>query len=95
MPITYIDATNLTRRERRPYIKIAADYGASAEAIYFDTPLETCMERNRARKRSVPEEILRMMAAKLQMPSTEEGFTSVAALSTIVAPQATSTQAQE
>jgi predicted kinase len=80
-PLTYIDATNLTRRERRPYIKIAADYGCRAEAVFFDTPLEVCLERNRARQRNVPEEVLRMMAAKLQIPSTEEGFATVAVIS--------------
>ena len=77
VPVTYIDATNLTRRERRPYIKIALSYGCQAEAIFFDTPLEICLQRNRARQRNVPPEVLRMMAAKLQIPSTEEGFAAV------------------
>ena len=78
---TYIDATNLTRRERRPYIKIAAAYGCQAEAVFFDTPLEVCLERNRARQRNVPEEVLRMMATKLQIPSLKEGFAMVAVIS--------------
>jgi len=95
MPVTYIDATNLTRRERRPYIKIAAIYGAQAEAVLFDTPIETCIERNRARDRKVPEEILRMMSAKLQPPTAEEGFTSVAVLSTTAAPEAKGSPAPE
>ncbi len=80
VPVTYIDATNLTRRERRPYIKIATSYGCQAEAVFFDTPLEVCLERNRARQRNVPPDVLRMMAAKLQIPSTEEGFTRVAVI---------------
>jgi predicted kinase len=82
MPVTYIDATNLTKRERRPYIKIAASYGCPAEALFFDTPLEVCLERNRSRARQVPEEVLRMMAAKLEPPAMEEGFTSVTVIST-------------
>ena len=81
MPITYIDATNLTRRERRPYIKIALAYGCEAEAVFFDTPLAICLERNRARQRNVPEDVLSMMAAKLQMPSTGEGFSTVTVIS--------------
>ena len=89
MPVTYIDATNLTRRERRPYIKIASSYGCEAEAIFFDTPLEICLERNRARQRNVPEEVLRMMAAKLQIPSTGEGFATVVVISTSAAQPAT------
>ena len=31
-PVTYIDATNLTRQERRPYIKLAQWYDAAVEA---------------------------------------------------------------
>ena len=89
MPMTYIDATNLTRRERRPYIKIASMYGCHAEAVFFDTPLEICLERNRERERKVPETVLRMMAAKLQPPSTDEGFSTVVVISTDAAPTTT------
>ena len=90
MPMTYIDATNLTRRERRPYIKIAANYGCQVEAVFFDTPLEVCLERNRSRPRKVPDDVLRMMAAKMQPPTVEEGFTLVTRVSTSAAPPATS-----
>jgi len=76
-PVTYIDATNLTRAERRPYVRIAQAYGAQAEALFFDVPLEECLERNRRRDRVVPEEAVRRMAAKLAPPSTEEGFARV------------------
>ena len=79
--VTYIDATNLTRRERRPYIKIAAAYGCVAEAVFFDTSLDVCLERNLVRQRNVPEDVLRMMAAKLQIPSSEEGFAAVEVIS--------------
>jgi predicted kinase len=89
MPVTYIDATNLTRRERRPYIKISSMYGCEAEAVFFDTPLEICLERNRARQRNVPEQVLRTMAAKLQPPSTDEGFTTVVVISTSAEPPTT------
>lgn len=80
MAVTYIDATNLTQRERRPYIKISLSYGCVAEAVFFDTPLEVCLERNRTRQRNVPPEVLRMMAAKLQIPSADEGFATVAVI---------------
>lgn len=88
-PLTYIDATNLTRRERRPYIKIALAYGCDAEAVFFDTPLEICIERNSARPRTVPEDVLRLMAAKLQLPTTGEGFSTVVVISTSAAQPAT------
>src|SRR6516165_12831672 len=37
-PVTYIDATNLTPEERRPYIGIGRSYGCEIEAVFFDTP---------------------------------------------------------
>jgi predicted kinase len=73
-PITYIDATNLTPGERRPYIAIARSYGCDVEAVYFDVPLETCRERNAARSRVVPEEAMANMARKLVPPTLDEGF---------------------
>ncbi|HWE52577.1 MAG TPA: AAA family ATPase [Bryobacteraceae bacterium] len=72
-PVTYIDATNLTRRDRRPWLKS----GSEAEAIFFDIPLEICKARNAARHRNVPAHVLDLMAAKLIPPSIEEGFSRV------------------
>ncbi len=76
-PVTYIDATNLTRRDRRPFIKLAQAHGCEIEAVYFDIPLDICKARNIARARIVPEHALDLMAAKLVPPSIEEGFTRV------------------
>lgn len=73
-PVTYIDATNLTPEERRPYIGIGKAFGCTLEAVYFDVPLAICRERNRARRRVVPDEALAGMAAKLVPPSEGEGF---------------------
>lgn len=73
-PVTYIDATNLTPQERRPYIGIGKMFGCTLEAVYFDVPLAVCRERNRARQRVVPDEALDSMAAKLVPPSEAEGF---------------------
>ncbi len=74
---TYIDATNLTRRDRKQFIKIARESGCGIEAIYFDVPLEICKARNASRGRVVPEHALDLMAAKLVPPSVEEGFDRV------------------
>src|SRR5579885_827810 len=37
-PVSYVDATNLTRRERAPFFRLARQYGATVEALFFDTP---------------------------------------------------------
>lgn len=71
---TYIDATNLTRKERRPYLRMAQAFGYETEALFFDVPLEECLRRNRRRLRRVPEEALLRMARKLRPPTLAEGF---------------------
>ena len=76
-PATYIDATNLTRKDRKPYIEMARTHDAAIEAVWFDVPLEVCKSRNAARGRIVPEHAMDQMAAKLVPPSVEEGFECV------------------
>jgi predicted kinase len=76
-PVTYIDATNLTRRERKPYLKIARQHGCEIEALWFDVPLEICAARNTARDRVVPRQAMELMAARFVPPSIEEGFDRV------------------
>ena len=76
-PVTWIDATNTTRHERRAYIKLAQFYDAQVEAVYFDTPIEVCKQRNRSRARMVPDEAIDMLAGRLLPPSLEEGFEQV------------------
>lgn len=76
-PLTFIDATNLTPRERRPYIRIAELNDSMAEAVFFDTPVEICMERNRGRERVVPPQAIYDMARRLVPPRLEEGFSRI------------------
>ena len=80
-PVTYIDATNLTREERRPYIEMGRSHGCEVEAVFFDVPLAVCRERNARRRRVVPEEALAKMAGKLTPPTVEEGFARVKVVS--------------
>jgi predicted kinase len=79
-PVTYIDATNLTPEERRPYLEIGRVWGCDVEAVFFDVPLGICMERNARRHRVVPDAALAKMAVKLMPPTTEEGFARVTVL---------------
>jgi predicted kinase len=76
-PMNYVDATNLTPHERQSWIKLAKDYGYEVQAVWFDVPLEVCMERNQRRDRMVPEDAMRRMAAKLKQPAFEEGFSKI------------------
>jgi predicted kinase len=76
-PWNYIDATNLSPKERHSWIKMAKDFGYEAHAVFFDVPTETCMERNRMRSRNVPDDIMVRMAQKLRPPKFDEGFSKV------------------
>jgi predicted kinase len=79
-PITCIDATNLTPDERAPFIAIARAWHCEIEAVFFDIPLVTCLERNSARDRVVPGDAVRKMAARLVPPVLDEGFTRIVRL---------------
>jgi predicted kinase len=76
-PMNYVDATNLTPAERSNWIKLAKDYGYEVHAVFFDVPLEVCIERHHRRDRVVPEDVMRRMAAKLKPPAFEEGFAKI------------------
>ncbi len=74
---TWIDATSLTRRERRAWIRLAELLGCEIEAVFLDVPLEECRRRNRLRARVVPEEAMDRMAARFEPPQESEGFRRV------------------
>jgi predicted kinase len=76
-PLNYVDATNLTPQERHSWIKLAKDFGYDVQAVYFDVPVEVCLERNQKRERKVEEDVMRRMAAKLKAPTFDEGFTKI------------------
>jgi predicted kinase len=77
MPWNYVDATNLSIHERRQWIKMAKSFGYEVQAVFFDVPLEVCLDRNRQRDRSVSEDVMRKMAEKLKPPAFEEGFAKI------------------
>jgi predicted kinase len=76
-PLTFVDATNISRKERRGYIKMAQLYNCSVEAVFFDTPVSVCQARNAGRNRIVPAGVIENMAARLARPVVEEGFDAV------------------
>ena len=76
-PLNYVDATNLTPHERHSWIKLAKDSGYEVQAVFFDVPLEVCMQRNQRRSRVVAEDVMRRMAGKLKAPTFDEGFSKI------------------
>lgn len=79
-PVTYVDATHLSLWERKPYLHLAKLYGCDVEALWFDEPFEVCLERNAARTRVVPPDVMQRMRQRLQPPTLEEGFSRIVVL---------------
>lgn len=77
MPWNYVDATNLSPHERRQWIKMAKSFGYDVQAVFFDVPLEVCMDRNRRRERTVSDDIMKKMAERLRPPDFKEGFSKI------------------
>jgi predicted kinase len=77
MPWNYIDATNLSPKERHGWIKMAREFGYEVHAVFFNVPLEVCLERNQKRARMVPQDVMQRMANKLRPPAFEEGFSKI------------------
>ncbi len=76
-PVSYVDATHLTLRDRRPYIAMGQLYDCEVEALFFDVPVAVCKERNRGRDRIVPEAVIDLLASRLVVPTVAEGFHAV------------------
>jgi len=76
-PLNYVDATNLTPHDRQSWIKLAKDYGYDVQGLFFDVPLELCLERNHKRSRTVGDDVMRRMSAKLKPPTFDEGFSKI------------------
>ena len=77
MPWNYVDATNLSPHERRQWIKMAKSFGYEVQAVFFDVPLEVCLDRNRKRDRPVGEDVMHKMAERLKAPAFDEGFSKI------------------
>ena len=77
MPWNYVDATNLSPKERAGWIKMAKEFGYEAHAVFFDVPLDVCKDRNMRRARMVPDEVMNRFAEKLRPPTFEEGFSKI------------------
>lgn len=74
-----LDSTMISERNRTNLINYAKSIDENAEiaAIYFNTALEICIERNSKREKPVPKEVVEKMSEHLKVPSKSEGFTEI------------------
>lgn len=75
---TVVDATNLERRARQPYLRTAEEHGIARAAIVLDVGFEVCLERDARRtERRVSGEVLRRQQRDLERTRgqlTDEGY---------------------
>jgi len=78
--LTVFDATMVAVFKRARYIRTARNVAVRPVAVFVDTPVEVCRERNAAREeaRRVPDAALSSMIGRLERPTVEEGFDVVA-----------------
>jgi predicted kinase len=56
---------------------MAKSFGYEVQAVFFDVPLEICMERNKRRERTVGDDVMKKMAERLRPPDFKEGFSKI------------------
>lgn len=67
------DATNMTRRDRSYIIELCPKF-VQIEAHIVWAPIETCIERDAARERTVGKEVIDKMLKRFQAPFVDEGI---------------------
>jgi predicted kinase len=72
-----VDNTHVSRESRKPYVAIARQASRSIGAIFLDTPVLKCLERNRGRADAIPERVISQLAAEKELPDVSEGFKDV------------------
>ena len=75
----FADATHCNVASRRRLLQSIKSSPSSIEAIWFDTPFETCIERNEKRegRAKVPYQAMKNFYNKREKPSFEEGFSTI------------------
>ena len=76
--VVVYDATNVTRKNRRAVInevKDLCDEGLEAHIVW--APYFQCIERDKQRKRTVGEDVIRKFLYRWQSPFYDEGFTYI------------------
>ena len=70
------DATNITRKSRSAILSVLPPW-VQKEAIICWAPIETCVERDKSRKRSVGKAVISKMLRNYQVPYFDEGFSRI------------------
>lgn len=75
-----IDATSVSRKDRRDWVDIGKRFGADIRAYVINTPLDVAKKRNLGRDRKVPEFVIDKQYSRFQTPVEAEGFDKITAV---------------
>ena len=77
-----MDATNISGKRRAEWVSQMKMYGAEMIAVYLDTPISICIERQDFRQRKVPVDVIRRMQRQFQAPVKKEGWDEIITIRT-------------
>ncbi|MEZ6070024.1 MAG: AAA family ATPase [Pirellulales bacterium] len=66
------NATNVVKQTRQRWIDLFADYDARIDVIYIEPALGAILRQNAQRQHPVPEDVIRDLAAKTEVPTWAE-----------------------
>ena len=71
------DATNVNRKSRKAAIQLGKDCGANIHAHIIWAPVETCVQRDSQRDRTVGYDVIKKMLYRFEAPYYDEGFDEI------------------
>ncbi len=72
-----IDATNVSIFDRKRVLENFTDLSIYRQAIVIETSIDKCVERDKARTRTVGKDVIKKYANKYQKPTYSEGFDKI------------------
>lgn len=72
-----IDSTSINKFERTRVLSNFQGFDIEKIAVYIDTPIEICYERDEKRNRTVGREVIDKYFNKFEYPTLDEGFDKV------------------
>lgn len=74
---SFIDATNITSKRRRAFLKDIRNIDCTKVCLVFATTVERCKSSNKLREKSVPESVIDRMYRNFEMPGMFEGWDKI------------------
>lgn len=72
--LVVVDNTNLTNKERKPYEKLAEEFGYTIKYVVYPAARQNLDELAKRNKHSISLETLEKMSRRFKMPSGEHGL---------------------